>query len=63
MAHGSRLMPHASTPVAQGQENLALGPGAWGTQRQIFLGLEPRALSHEPRAMSHEPFAIIISIN
>ena len=36
MAHGSRLMGHASRLVAQCQEKLALGPGAWGTQRQIL---------------------------
>ena len=27
-------------------------------QRQIFLGLKPRALRHEPRALSHEPWTI-----
>ena len=31
---------------------------AWGTQRQIFPGHDPWALSHEPWGMSHEPWAM-----
>ena len=51
MAHGSCLKALGSRLMAHDQENLALGPGAWGTQRQIFLG-------HEPWAMSHGPISI-----
>ena len=40
------------------KETLALGPGAWKTRRQGFLGLEPRVLRHEPGALSHEPLTI-----
>ena len=63
MAQGSWLMPQGSRLKAHGswlmaKKSLALGPGAWVTQRQIFLGHEPWALRHEPRGMSHEPWAM-----
>ena len=48
MAQGSWLMHQGSWLNAHGQENLSLGPGPGGAQRQIFLGLEQRALRHEP---------------
>ena len=55
MAHGSRLMAHASRFVAQGSGPRKIlrwfpDPSAkffWG------MGLEPRALRHEPGAMNH----------
>ena len=50
MTHGSRLMAHASRPVAQGswlmvKKNLALGPRGPGPSANFFL-----AVSHEPCA-------------
>ena len=44
--------------VAQGQEKFGARARGLGDQRQIFLGLEPRALGHEPWAMSREPLTI-----
>ena len=55
-ADGSCLTAQCSWLMAK--KNLVLGPGAWGTQRQIFLGHEPWALSHTPCAMSHGPWAM-----
>ena len=54
MAQGSWLMPQDSWLKAHGSWNmakkkLALGPRAWGTQRQIFL-----AMSHKRGATSLE---------
>ena len=46
----TRLMARGSRPwlMAQGQENLALGPGGLGDPASNFLGLEQRASRHEP---------------
>ena len=54
MAHGSRLMAHASR-MAYGQ----LGPRA-----KFCIGHEhePWGMSHEAWAMSHEPLAIAIAL-
>ena len=66
LAYSSRH-DRIESPTARMQSS-ALGPGpggpiiakknwarALGTQRQIFLGHEPRATSHEPSATSLEP--------
>ena len=48
MAHGSRFMAHGSWLKAHGQNKFGARARAWVTQRHIFLGHEPLALSHEP---------------
>ena len=53
MVNGSWLKAYASRLVAQDHEKLALGPGAWGTQRQICV-----SWNHEPWSMSLEPWTI-----
>ena len=63
LAQGSRLMAHASRLVFQGswfmaKKKLALGLGAWGTRRQIFLGHAPRDTSLEAWAMSLEAWTM-----
>ena len=39
MPKGSWLKAHGSWLMAK--KNLALGPGAWGSQRHMFLAQEP----------------------
>ena len=56
MVHGSWLKAQGSCLMAE--ENLALGPRSWGTQRQISLGHEPWATSLEAWAISLEPWNI-----
>ena len=64
MAHGSRLMVHATRLVAQGswlmiEKNLALGLPSPGPRANFFsMRLEPRAMRHEPWAMNHQPLII-----
>ena len=49
MAPGTWLRPQGSWLTAK--KNVALGPGAEGTQHQMFLGLEPWGMSFEPWAI------------
>ena len=60
MAHGSRLLAHASGSwlKAHGQEQFGARARDWGTQRQIFLGHGPWATSLKAWAMILEPWTI-----
>ena len=57
-AHGSCLKARGSMLMAHGRENLARGPGAWGTPLHLLLGHQARALSHEPLGLSLEPLTM-----
>ena len=50
---GSGLKARGSRLLAHGQEKMGARAQAWRTQRQVFLGYEPWAMSLEAWAMNH----------